>query len=404
MRSRLFMRRGILVFVFAALVTVGVGAPVLAASLVRTSEGTASIPAGQVVDGSAFLAGDSVTVDGTVLGDLYCAGNSVLINGTVEGDVLCAGDSVTVAGVVGGNIRVAGNTVVLKGSVAKSALVAAYSLVTDSAFTLGNDMLVGANTVLFSGTIGRDARVGASTLEISGSVKRNVDAAVETLTISSGALVGGDLKYISDRDGTVADGTVSGTVNREASPVRDTSFTPQDALGAYIKLLLIATVLWMVLALFVTLVVPRYVHFATAPYSHIADFLKAAVVGLAAMFVILPLTLISFVSGIGVLLGFFMVCAYTIALLLAPILVAYRVGLFMLGGRNTNIFFGVVLGVATLAVLSAVPFVGLLVVFATMSVGLGMVILSFRSQYVPHGYNTVKELTVPVKPAKTAKK
>ena len=56
--------------------------PALAEGYVNTSNAS-QVMAGQEVDGSAYLAGNSVTMSGTVKGDLYCAGNTITITGTV---------------------------------------------------------------------------------------------------------------------------------------------------------------------------------------------------------------------------------------------------------------------------------------------------------------------------------
>lgn len=69
------------------------------------------LPAGQVVEGDAFIGGTDVVVDGTVTGDLFAAGNTVAINGTVEGSVFAAGRVVLIDGQVNGSSYVIGRTV-----------------------------------------------------------------------------------------------------------------------------------------------------------------------------------------------------------------------------------------------------------------------------------------------------
>ena len=72
----------------------GIALPAFASGLVNMT-GAPSIPAGQVVDGSAYLAGSTVTVQGTINGDLYCGANNVIITGTIEGDVICGANPMT---------------------------------------------------------------------------------------------------------------------------------------------------------------------------------------------------------------------------------------------------------------------------------------------------------------------
>lgn len=369
-------------FVLGAVILVGFGAsaPVVAKSFAQAAEDLSSIPADTVVDGAAFVAGDTVSVDGTVKGDLFCAGNTVTVNGTVEGDVLCAGNTVTIAGTVSGDVRVAGNTVTLKGAVKGSVSAAGSSLVADSSLTIGSDLTAGASSVSLAGTVGRDVRVGASNVQVSGTVGRHVDGAIETLSIASGAKIGGDLTYTSERDGSIAAGTVAGSVRRE-QPTNSTNVMQQNAFTSIMLFLFFMVVLFVVFALFIVLIVPRYVRTATARYTSAQSLLKAAAVGIATFFVVVPVAMVAFLSGIGAFVGLFILSAYFLVIMLSGVVVAYRLGMFMVGGRTANMFATVGIGAITLAVLTIVPFIGLLVGIVTGILGLGMVMLSFGSQY-----------------------
>lgn len=367
--------------------SVGASTPVVAESLVQASEGLSTVSRDTVVDGAAFVGGDAVVIDGTVKGDLFCAGNTVTINGTIEGDVLCGGNAVTIAGIVQGDIRVAGNTVTLKGDIRGNATVAGNNIVTDSSLKIGRDLTVGASNVTLAGTIGRDVRVGAGNFMLQGTVNRNVDGAASTLTIANGARVGGNLTYASDRDGSIADGTVAGTVQRQQPSASDRVSSPQSAFVLYMTVVFFMAVLFVVFVLFVALVMPRYVRAAAADYTTPQSILKAAAVGLATLFAILPVTLMAFLSGIGVGVGIFLLGLYFVALMLSGVLAAYRLGVFMLSGRSTNIFAQAMIGAAALTVLAIIPFIGFLTVIAAGSIGLGMVVLSLASQYAGHPYS-----------------
>ena len=52
------------------------------------------VSAGEVIDGTLYVAGKDVRIEGTVKGDLMCAGQNVEVTGTVQGDVICAGQLV----------------------------------------------------------------------------------------------------------------------------------------------------------------------------------------------------------------------------------------------------------------------------------------------------------------------
>lgn len=396
---RRFSIKQLLIAAFAlVLVGVSASAPVLAESLVQASEDLSSVPADKVVDGTAFVAGDTVTVAGMVKGDLFCAGNSVTITGTVEGDVLCAGNNLTINGTVNGDIRVAGNTIILKGYVGGSATVAGNSISSDNTFSLGQDLTVGGNTISLDGIIGRDVRVGSSEMTLVGAVGRNIDGSVEALTVAAGAKVGGNVTYTSDKDGAITEGAVAGNVTRQQPDTKSETVTKNASFAGLMAFLFFITLLFVVFSLFIVLVAPRYVRSAAEGYNSPQSFLKAAVVGIATFFVVLPVAIMAFLSGVGALIGVFVLTAYSVALMLSGVLVAYRLGAFMVNGRTVNAFALVAIGSVALTVLVALPFIGLLAAFVAGSVGLGMVMLSFASQYTgrPYSGNVVPELVTPI--------
>ena len=68
------------------------------------------VGAGEIVDDSLAVAGDVVTVDGTVTGDLFAAGHRVILRGTVKGDLMAVAERVEIEGTVEGNVFVGGET------------------------------------------------------------------------------------------------------------------------------------------------------------------------------------------------------------------------------------------------------------------------------------------------------
>ena len=382
------IKRNIFALLAVLGLALGVAAPVMAESLVQMSETTVSVAADKTVEGSAFLGGDNLTVDGIIKGDLFCAGNTITVNGTVEGDVICGANSLTIAGTVRGDIRVAGNTVILKGQIDGSASVAANSLVMDSSANVGRDLLVGSSTASLDGKVGRDVRVGSNQLTFTGSVGRNVESMVNSLVIAEGAKIAGNVHYVSETDGVVAAGAVAGTIQREAPSKyagNDYQMSWQDVVQGFMAGAIFLAVMFIVFALFVVLVLPRYIRGLTDNKASV-DLLKATLVGLVALVVSAPVMLLVAISGVGLLVSGFLFVAYGLAIILSGVPVAYLLGKFMLNGRSTNVFAIVGLGALVLAILSLLPLIGFLVIFVSTSLGLGLILMGLRSQYEGRAY------------------
>lgn len=404
---KITIKRNIVALLAVFGLALGLSVPVMASSLVEVSEGVSSLASDKTVDGSAFMGGDNVTVDGVIKGDLFCAGNTVTISGTVEGDVICGANNLTVGGTVKGDIRVGGNTVVLKGRVDGSASVGANSLILDSSASVGRDLLLGTNTASLAGTVERDLRVGVNQLNIDGKIGRNIDGALNGLVIASGATVGGNLTYTSDYDGSIASGTVAGTVERQTPSdytQGDYSVSVSDMVQGFMAGALFLAVMFIVFALFVVLVMPRYIRSLTDSKTSV-DLLKAALVGLVALVVSGPVMLLVAVSGVGLMVAGFLGLVLTLAVVLSGVPVAYLLGKFMLNNRTSNVFIVVGLGALVLTILCLLPLVGLLVLFAIVSMGVGLILMGLRSQYEGRAYRVETVVAAPeVKTSKTVKK
>lgn len=354
----------------------GISLPALAAGLVDASD-RPTVAAGQVVDGSAYLSGNVVTVEGTIQGDLYCVANSVNISGTVEGDVLCAGSAVTVGGRVAGDVRAAGNTVSLTGTTDGSATLAgnAVRLAADS--TIGRDTTVGGNSVSLAGEIARDVRLAGSVVRIDGSVGRDVDGDATRLTVAPGANIAGNLHYTSQNDATIADGTVAGDVTRTDPPPQQVWQGP--TLGQRILWTAVWIAGFVLLSVVLALILPRFVQTSTAIPRN--DLVKAGLIGLLVGVVGPPIIVLAFVSVVGIPLGVLLWLAYGVLALVGAPLAAYVIGREIVRGGVRHPVAIMAIGAAILAAVAAIPFIGWIVGLVALWVGVGLVILGLRPQY-----------------------
>lgn len=382
--------------VFALVLAVLLGfkaAPVVAESLVSASEKATTVAKDQTVDGSAYLAGESIDVQGTVKGDVYCAGQTVTISGTVDGDVLCAGQMVTVNGTVHGDIRAAGATVTLKGVVDGSVTLAGSSVSTDSASKIGRDATITAGSIDLSGAIARDAVLAGQTVTLSGSIGRDARATVENMSAASSARIGGSLFYESANEANLPGGVVAGTVQRTVPSEQSwtASFTTADMLMG----LLIVVIVFTVLTVVVVLLAPRYVH-RVSDISGIKQFSLYFLIGLVGAVVAPVLLFILLMTVVGAYAAIVLGLALTLGLMVGGSLVAYRLGRFMLDG-HARPFSAALVGSLALGVLSIIPFVGWFVIFVGTMIGFGMVIMGMKSQYADAAL-----VSVPKKPARKA--
>ncbi len=351
-------------------------APALASGFEQITKNLTSVSKDQIIDGSAYLAGDSIAVDGTVKGDVYCAGKDIVINGTVEGDVLCAGQNITIDGTVVGNIRLAAMKAYVKGTVEGAATLAAMDITTDSASKIGRDAVVTGSQVNLAGQVGRDVMIGGEIATVSGVVGRNVEGSMSKLSFSSGAKVNGGVYYSSGIEANVPDGVVAGQVER-TEPEKQTRQTSMDLSVAWAGIL-ISIAAFVLATILLVVLLPRFAKRASDSKSF-GELAKYFTVGLVTL-VLAPFFIVMlFVSIIGFYVALLLALAILLIFMLGGILVAYRVGRFMLADKHNYVLMAAA-GALTMSILGMIPVIGWAIALIGAIAGAGMILVDLMNQ------------------------
>lgn len=368
--------RGIISSVFMLALLVGVFSATASASslFVGEEDGNAVVPRGEVVDGSAYLAGNVVTVQGRIKGDVYCAGNTVRVEGVVDGDVLCAGNTVAIGGIVRGDVRLAGSSVSVDGIVAGNATVGGSDVVVSSGSRIGGDLTGGASSLTIDGKVGRDMTVGSSSLVVNGTIGRDINAGVQDVTFGNGAEVGGSFVYTSDKEAIVPGGVVSGEVSFSKQENRAT-----EASAAAVAWGIGVTISIAVLALLGAVFMPKQIH-AVASVSW-ARFAVALTLGFAFVILAPILAILLLVTGFGAVTAYAVVLAWLLLMALSPVFVAYFVGEKVYGKNSRNIVLRSLVGALILLVALLVPVINSIAFMVMLFSGVGLVL-----SRIPHLY------------------
>lgn len=118
---------------------------------------------------NAYLAGGSITVDGTTQKDLIGAGGTVNSNGIVNRNLILTGGTINIKSQVGASLFAAGGTILIDSPKVVGSVRAAAGDITLSG-NYGEDVLVsGGNVVIRNANIAGDVYVGAGTLTVENS-------------------------------------------------------------------------------------------------------------------------------------------------------------------------------------------------------------------------------------------
>lgn len=161
-----------------------------------------------------YLAGQNPTVDANVTGDLVAAGANLTVNGDVTGSVLAAGGNLNLNGAVAQSVRVAGSTVNIESVVGGDVIVFGGTVIFGTKSVVNGDVIIMGGTVDMKGKVlGSIKNSYVGNLTLAGAVTGDVSLGqVGTLNVAGTAVVGGVMKYSSQREATVATDAKVGSV------------------------------------------------------------------------------------------------------------------------------------------------------------------------------------------------
>ena len=403
----------------------------LASAAEHRAEGRLLIEAEEVVNDDLYCFGDEITIDGQIQGDVVAAGRLIRVNGTVEGDLICAAQAIVINGKVGDDVRMAGQVLKVddQASIGDDVFAAGFSLETTEQSSIKGEMVYAGYQALLAGNVGENLTMGLVNCEISGGVDGDVDLSVATdqtgaqayiagsplpiplpqvppgLTIRATTKIAGDLEYESPEQADIpAEAQVVGEMDYEPKAVGETPpLTPTEkvssSLSKYGAL--------FVVGLGVLLVTPTWVrgvsdNVRTRPFTclglgaaGIASCIVlplimlltmialAVITGFVQLTGLIPVVIVLGLSCIGMLLvSFWFSTAY-----LAKIVLSFVAGSWLLGLAKPTIrenrFLALFVGVVLLALISSVPYLGFIVGWMVVVLGLGALIGWLFRKIVP---------------------
>jgi cytoskeletal protein CcmA (bactofilin family) len=329
-----------------------------------------------------YAAGNRVVVEGRVEGDVAAAFEEVRVSGEVTGNLLVLSGRVVVTGAVGGSVRVVGGSVVIEGTVGGDVIGPAVGVRLEPGSSVGRDVVLWSWSAGVAGEVGRNVEGALRRLALSGSVGGSVVVTVGRLEVADGAMIDGDLRYRSDREAEIGEGTISGTVIRERPlPVN------VRVSGFRLMVVTLLTVGSLLLGLTITWSVPDHALRAAEAVRR----RPLASLGLGVLLVSVPLFLAA-VGGVlvalsppeaGVPLALVLapavlgsVSVLVLALLAAPVPVAIAGGRLAVPGKS--IYAAFLVGAGVWIALLFLPWVGWILTIPILAAGLGAWLVSPR--------------------------
>jgi len=208
------------VTILAGLVLASV-APVRAVEFCSSGDSpTLSVSAGETRQGDLYAAAQTIEIAGVQNGDLIGWAQTISITGEVTGDLWVGGQGITIQGRVGDSARVFCNSLVVQGEIDGDLMVFAQTVTLSPGAVVTGDIVGLVQILNIDGTIGGRLKTGGQTVNLRGEVLGDVEATVGEFRLSG--TIGGDANITCDTLKVEPESTVEGNLAYSArQPLED---------------------------------------------------------------------------------------------------------------------------------------------------------------------------------------
>jgi hypothetical protein len=341
----------------------------------------------EVFTGNFFALKSSVEIAGLVKGDVYIAAAQCSIDGVIEGDLLLACASADVTGHVKGNVRALTGQINISGTVDKNITIVGGNVeLSPSGVVYGSVVAVGGNTDI-SGSVFSDVTIACSHAKIAGQINRNVDGYVNEFRITSKARILGDVVYKSSNQAIIDPRAKIGGVVRYHQPVLSNiiewSWLKGFILGSKILVVMMNFAFTFVFGLIVIKLFPSQVLQTSKVLNE--KLMNSLGVGVVILVLAPLLSILLLITVIG--------APFALALIALNIFSFYTAKIFFVVWMTARLFPKLVkkkgklitftLGLFLYYLCTMIPYLGTLLAFVSMLLGVGAVVLVQSGKNMP---------------------
>ncbi|HVL75217.1 MAG TPA: hypothetical protein VM406_04315 [Noviherbaspirillum sp.] len=324
--------------------------------------------------GNAYFAGGDLRITSPVAGDLIAAGGRLSIEAPVGADAALAGGTVDVRAPIREDLRAAGGSVTISQSIGADLVAAGGSVQVDRTARIGGSAWLAGSDVRLAGAVGENVQIYANRIVVDAEIAGDVRLAGQEIELTPAARIGGNLNYASPQPPAgLRPEQVGGAVTRQQTPEqwREGRRTPGTGW--------LHPVFWAAMLAFgavLTLLFPAAANGVARTLE--AHPWRSLLLGLALVFTVPPVAVMTMVTIIGLPVGLSLLLLYPIALLLGYLATAFflsrRAAIALrqgeAPGRGRRILF-LALALLVLSLLLAIPFLGPLVAIVATVAGAG---------------------------------
>jgi hypothetical protein len=353
----------------------------------------------RVHGGDTYAAGEAVTQSLTATGDVFAAGSVITTSGSAAGDMHAAGYDVNISAQTGGDLYAAGSSVTISAPVGEDITAAGFSVRSTATAPVAGNLRFFGRSLTIEGPISGALTAFGGTIHLNAPVSGDAWIAAETVTYGPEARIDGTLILSTDEGHSVPERVIPaaritlealdrGKMYREFDHSWDTVDMPMMPvwLSMFSAFLISAIFLLVLAAIFLTFAETRVEKMRRRVTRQPLQTFVLGVIGLSALFGMVPITALTIIGIPFVPFALLAILvAWTLGYLLAAYAVARRVLLAFDGPQNPTLFMKLVivaLAITVVAFLNFIPFVGWVVNYTLVLLGVGAMTAGLLSIWI----------------------
>ncbi len=371
-----------------ALTSLALAGPVLAEEATR------------VHGGDTYSAGEAVTETLSATGDVFAAGSVITTSGSASGDIHAAGYDINISTNTGGNLYAAGSSVTISAPVGEDITAAGFSVRSTATAPVEGNLRFFGRSLTIEGPINGALTAFGGTVHLNAPVSGDAWIVAETVTFGPDARIDGTLILSTEDSTSVPERVIPAariTVEKwdtfEVLREIDRSWDAVDMpmmpvwLSMFSAFLISAVFLLVLAAIFLTFAGTRVEKMRRRVTRQPLQTFLLGVIGLSALFGMVPVTLLTIVGIPFVPFALLaIIVVWTLGYLLAAYAVARRVLVAFDGNEDPSMLMklaSVALAICVVAILNFIPFVGWVVNYTLVLLGVGGMTAGLLSIWVP---------------------
>ncbi len=331
-----------------------------------------------------WLLSQQASVAGSVADDMFLLTQTADLSGQFDNDLWSLAEDIDFGGHVNEHARLVGTRVDISGTIGSSLTACGNVIKVNKNATVGGDVLLVAETIVFDGHAGGSSRLIGSSVTLGGTFGDSVRVIAEDIAILPGTEILGDLVYTSGKEVFLdpkvqLQGELVRQAIKPAEPAAARAWGKRAMIQAYLFFgALLVGVIW--LALFRRRSV-------TAAMLVRKSMWRCALVGIIAFCLIPMVAFFALFTFVGWPLAALTTAIFCVLLYGAKIIAGLALGTLLLRnrdlGRFAPAFSALLCGLVLLYFLAAIPMFSFAVWFMVTVVGLGGLILSIMGAETP---------------------